>query len=167
MIDRSHRLPLARQAREVGISRGSVYYLPKPVAAADLAVMRRIDELHMEFPFAGSRMLRDLLRQEDIEIGRQHVATLMKKMAMEAIYRRRNTSKPAPGHEIYPYLLRKLPIVLPNQVWGITSVGLRPPCMTPHIGNSRKQPADDPLICRQSLCRPTRPPLFNEICGPF
>ena len=79
--------------------------------------MRRIDELHLEFPFAGSRMLRDLLRQEGIEIGRQHVATLMKKMAIEAIYRRPNTSKPMPGHEIYRCLLRKLPIVQPNQVW--------------------------------------------------
>ena len=82
MIDRSHRLPLARQARELGISRGSVYYLPKPVSAADLAIMRRIDELHLEFPFAGSRMLRDLLRQEGVEIGRQHVGTLMKEMAI-------------------------------------------------------------------------------------
>lgn len=117
MIDRSHSLPLARQARELGISRGSVYYLPRPVPVADLAIMRRIDELHLEFPFAGSRMLRDLLRQEGIEIGRQHVATLMKKMAIEAIYRRPNTSKPMPGHKIYPYLLRKLPIVRPNQVW--------------------------------------------------
>ena len=127
MIDRSHRLPLTRQAGEMGISRGSIYYLPKPVSAADLAIMRRIDELHLEFPFAGSRLgfgrlprslrrlrLRDLLRQEGIEIGRQHVATLMKKMAIEAIYRRPNTSKPAPGHKIYLYLLRKLAIVRPN-----------------------------------------------------
>ena len=117
MIDRSHTLPLVRQARELGISRGSIYYLPRPVSPADLAIMRRIDELHLEFPFAGSRMLRDLLRQEGIEIGRQHVATLMKKMAIEAIYRRPNTSKPAPGHKIYPYLLRKMAIVQPNQVW--------------------------------------------------
>lgn len=117
MIDRSHKLPVKRQAQALGISRGSVYYLPKPVSAADLAIMRRMDELHLEFPFAGSRMLRDLLRQENIEIGRQHVATLMKKMAIEAIYRRPNTSKPAPGHKIYPYLLRKLAIVRPNQVW--------------------------------------------------
>jgi len=117
MIDRKHALPLVRQARELGISRGSVYYLPKPVSAADLAIMRRIDELHLEFPFAGSRMLRDLLRQEGIKIGRLHVATLMKKMAIESIYRRPNTSKPAPGHKIYPYLLRGMPIVRPNQVW--------------------------------------------------
>ena len=117
MIDRSHELPLARQARELGISRGSIYYLPRPVSTADLAIMRRIDELHLEFPFAGSRMLRDLLRQEGVETGRLHVATLMKKMAIASIYRRPNTSKPAPGHKIYPYLLRKLPIVRPNQVW--------------------------------------------------
>ncbi|WP_410483012.1 IS3 family transposase [Sphingobium sp. KCTC 72723] len=117
MIDRSHALPLTRQARELGMSRGSVYYLPKPVSVADLGTMRRIDELHMEFPFAGSRMLRDLLLQEGIKVGRLHVATLMKKMAIEAIYRRPNTSKPAPGHKIYPYLLRKLAIVRPNHVW--------------------------------------------------
>ena len=117
MIDRTYALPLVRQARELGVSRGSVYYLPKPVSPADLAIMRRIDELHMEFPFAGSRMLRDLLRQEDTKIGRLHVATLMKKMAIEAIYRRPNTSKAAPGHKTYPYLLRKLAIVRPNQVW--------------------------------------------------
>ena len=117
MIDRSHSLPVARQARELGISRGSVYCLPRPVSDADLKIMRRIDELHLEVPFAGSRMLRDLLRQEGIEIGRCHVATLMKKMAIEALYRRPNTSKPTPGHKIYPYLLRKLPIVRPNQVW--------------------------------------------------
>jgi len=117
MIDRKHALPLVRQARELGISRGSVYYLPRPVSPADLAIMRRIDELHLEFPFAGSRMLRDLLRQEGTTIGRLHVASLMKKMAIEAIYRRPNTSKPSPGHKIYPYLLRGLLIVRPNQVW--------------------------------------------------
>ena len=82
MIDRSHDLPVARQARELGISRGSVYYLPRSVSETDLTIMRRIDELHLELPFAGSRMLRDLLRQEGIEIGRCHVATLMKKMAI-------------------------------------------------------------------------------------
>ena len=99
MIDRSHELPLTRQARALGISRGSVYYLPRPVSPADLAIMRRIDELHLEFPFAGSRMLRDLLGQEGIKAGRLHVASLMKKMAIEAIYRRPNTSKPAPEHK--------------------------------------------------------------------
>jgi putative transposase len=79
--------------------------------------MRRIDALHMDYPFAGSRMLRDLLAAEGIKVGRLHVSTLMKKMAIEAIYRRSNTSKPARGHKIYPYLLRKLAVTRPNQVW--------------------------------------------------
>ena len=117
MVDRTHALPLTGQARELGISRGSVYYLPKPVSVANLAIMRWIDELHLELPFAGSRMLHDLLPQNGTQIGRLHVATLMKKMAIEAIYRRPNTSKPAPGHKIYPYLLRKPAIVRPDQVW--------------------------------------------------
>jgi putative transposase len=117
MIDRSHALPVKRQAQILKISRGSVYYLPKPVCAADLAMMRRLDELHLDYPFAGSRMLRDLLGAEGIKVGRLHVATMMKKMARTAIYRRPNTSKPAAGHKIYPYLLRKVPIVRPNQVW--------------------------------------------------
>ena len=119
MIDRSHDLPLAGQAKALGISRGSVYYLPRPTSAADLALMRRIDELHLEHPFAGSRMLRDMLKAEGFEIGRRHVATLMKKMGIEALYRRPNTSKPAPGHKIYPYLLRKLAVDRPNQVWAM------------------------------------------------
>ena len=102
MIDRSHTLSLARQAEELGISRSSLYYDPQPVSAADLAIMRRIDELHLEFPFAGSRMLRDLLAAEGFTVGRLHVATLMKRMGIEALYRRPNTSKPTPGHKIFP-----------------------------------------------------------------
>ena len=84
---------------------------------ADLTIMRRLDELHLLYPFAGSRMLRDLLRQKGTAVGRLHVATLMKRMRIEAIYRRPNTSKSAPGHKIYPYLLRKLAVTRPNQVW--------------------------------------------------
>ena len=117
MIDRSHSLPLTRQALDLGISRGSIYYLPRPTSPADLAIMRRIDELHLDFSFAGSGRLRDLLAAEGVKVGRLHVSTLMKKMAIEAIYRRPNTSKPAPGHKIYPYLLRKLAVTRPNQVW--------------------------------------------------
>lgn len=119
MIDRSHALPLTRQAEELGISRGSLYYQPQPVSAADLALMRRMDELHLEFPFAGSRMLRDLLVAEGFTVGRLHVSTLMKRMGIEALYRKPNTSKPASGRQIYPYLLRKLPITRPNQVWAM------------------------------------------------
>lgn len=117
MIDRGHALPLAAQARQLGISRGSIYYLPRPVSDGDLAIMRRIDELHLLYPFAGSRMLRDLLRQEGVEVGRLHVATLMKRMRIEALYRRPNTSKPTPGHKVYPYLLHKLAVTRPNLVW--------------------------------------------------
>ena len=117
MIDRCDGLPVSRQAKALGISRGSVYYLPRPVSAEDLSVMRRIDELHLEFPFAGSRMLQGFLVREGYRIGRRHVATLMKRMGIEALYRRPNTSKPAPGHTIFPYLLRKLAVTRPNQVW--------------------------------------------------
>jgi putative transposase len=119
MIDRNHDLPITRQAKALGISRGSVYYLPRPVSAADLAIMRRMDELHLEFPFAGSRMLRDILNKEEFEIGRCHVATLMRRMGIEALYRRPNTSKPAPGHRVYPYLLRGMTIDRANQVWAM------------------------------------------------
>jgi putative transposase len=119
MIDREHDLPITRQAKALNISRGSVYYLPRPMSAADLAIMRRMDELHLDFPFAGSRMLRDLLAAEGLRIGRLHVATLMKRMGIEALYRKPNTSKPAPGHKIYPYLLRNLPITRANQVWAM------------------------------------------------
>jgi putative transposase len=119
MIDRSHALSLAQQVEELRISRGSFHYQPRPVSAANLAIMRRMDELHLEFPFAGSRMLRDLLVTEGLMVGRLHVSTLMKRMGIEALYRKPNTSKPAPGHQIYPYLLRKLPITRPNQVWAM------------------------------------------------
>jgi putative transposase len=119
MIDRNHRLALTKQSALLGISRGSVYYEPAPVPDADLALMRRLDELHLEFPFAGSRMLRGLLAIEGSKIGRRHVSTLMRRMGIEAIYRRPNTSKPAPGHRIYPYLLRGLMIDYPNHVWAI------------------------------------------------
>jgi putative transposase len=119
MIDRSHDLPLTRQAEVLGLSRSSLYYQPRPVSPADLAIMRRIDELHLDYPFAGSRMLRDLLRGEGVEIGRGHVITLMKRMGIEAIYRRPNTSKAAPGNKIYPYLLRGLTVDRPNQVWAM------------------------------------------------
>lgn len=119
MIDRNHGLTVSRQARELGIRRGSVYYLPRPVSPDDLALMRRIDELHLDYPFAGARMLRDLLAGEGIRVGRLHVSTLMKRMGIEAIYRKPNTSKPAPGHKVYPYLLRRLAVSRPNQVWAM------------------------------------------------
>jgi putative transposase len=119
MIDREHALSISRQAKALGVSRGSVYYSPRPVSKAKLALMRRIDELHLDYPFAGSRMLQALLLGEGHQVGRLHVRSLMKRMGIEAIYRRPNTSKPAPGHKIYPYLLRKLAVTRPNQVWAM------------------------------------------------
>jgi putative transposase len=119
MIDRKHNLPITRQAEVLRISRGSVYYLPRPVSAADLEVMRRLDQLHLEYPFAGSRMLRGLLAAEGSKFGRRHVKTLMRRMGIEALFRRPRTTKPEPGHKIYPYLLRGMEITRPNQVWAM------------------------------------------------
>ena len=119
MIDRNHPLPINRQAKAVGISRGSVYSLPRPVSDYDQELMRRIDHLHLDLPFAGSRMLRDLLRQEGYRVGRKHVATLMKRMGIEALYRKPRTTKLGAGHKIYPYLRRNLSIDRPNQVWAM------------------------------------------------
>ena len=119
MIDRDHQLSVTRQADIVGIARSTVYYLPRPVPAVDLALMREIDKLHTEFPFAGSRMLRRLLAFNGSKIGRRHVKTLMQRMGIEALYRRPRTTKPEPGHKIYPYLLRGLAVTKPNQVWAM------------------------------------------------
>jgi putative transposase len=117
MIDRSHELPLSRQAVLLRLSRSSLYYEPQRVPEAELAIMRRIDVLHLDYPFAGSRMLRDLLRGEGVDIGREMVRTMMRRMGVEALYRRPNTSKPCPRHKIYPYLLRGLAVERANQVW--------------------------------------------------
>src|SRR5512145_639967 len=127
MIDRDHALSVSKQAEVVGIARSTVYYLPRPVPASDLDLMRRIDKLHTEFPFAGARMLRRLLAANGSKVGRRHVKTLMRKMGIEALYRRPRTTKPEPGHKIYPYLLRGLEVTRPNQVWAmdITYVPMR------------------------------------------
>jgi putative transposase len=119
MIDRGHALSITRQAEAVGIARSTVYYLARSVSAEDLALMKQIDLLHMEFPFAGARMLRLLLAAKGSKVGRRHVKTLMQRMGIEALYRRPRTTKPEPGHKIYPYLLRGLEIVRPNQVWAM------------------------------------------------
>ncbi len=116
MIDRRSELSVTRQGKLLGIGRGSVFYRPRPVSEADLKLMDRIDRLHLELPFAGSWMLQRLLRQEGFEVRRLHVATLMKRMGIDALYRRSSTSKSAPGHKIYPYLLRGLVIDRPNRL---------------------------------------------------
>jgi len=117
MIDRKHKLSVTRQWRILNLSRSSVYYRARPVSLADLALMRRIDELHLEYPFAGARMLRDLLRREGQKVGRRHVSTLMRRMQIHALYCKPTTSKRHPAHAVYPYLLKGLRIERPNQVW--------------------------------------------------
>ena len=127
MMDPSHDLSITRQAELVGISRASVYYAPRPLPEADLKLMRRIDELHLEYPFAGARMLRDLLNQGGFAVGRKHVGTLMRRMGIEALYRKPKTSRRDLKHAVYPYLLRNLSIERPNQVWAmdITYIPMR------------------------------------------
>jgi putative transposase len=119
MIDRTHPLPIVRQAEALGIARSTVYAMPGPVTARDLQLMQRIDRLHLELPFAGARMLRDLLALEGIQVGRKHVRTLMKRMGIEALYRKPRTTRKHPQHPVYPYLLRSLKIDRPNQVWAM------------------------------------------------
>ena len=118
-MDRAHRLSVSRQAKLLEISRGRVYYQRRPSSPADLTLMRRMDALHVEYPFAGRRRLVDRLRQKGQRVGRLPVATLMKRMGIVALYRRPTTSHPTPGHQIYPYLLRKLAVTRPNQVWAM------------------------------------------------
>jgi len=119
MITRQHPLPVTRQCQLLALPRASAYYTPQPVPAADLALMRQVDELHLEYPFAGSRMLRDLLRLHGVVIGRKHVATLMRRMGIAALYRHPRTTRPHPGHQVFPYLLRDQVITFPNQVWAM------------------------------------------------
>ena len=119
MIDRNHPLSVTRQAELVDISRGAVYYLPRSISATDLALMRRIDELHLEHPFMGARMLRRMLAQDGVHVGRRHIGTLMRRMGIAALAPQPGTSKAHPGHKKYPYLLRNLAISRANQVWAL------------------------------------------------
>jgi putative transposase len=119
MIDPAHKLAVTKQAQLLELSRSSVYYRPEPTTDSDLALMRHIDELHLDHPFAGSRMLRDILRQEGHRIGRKHVATLMRTMGIEALHRRQNASKRHAAHRIYPSLIRSVAIERPNHVWAM------------------------------------------------
>jgi putative transposase len=117
MIDRDSKLSLVQQCRIVEISRTSMYYEPKPVSSRDIELMRLIDEIHLRHPFYGSRRIRDELNGSGHEVGRGHVATLMRKMGIEALYRKPRLSEPHPGHKVYPYLLRGMEISIANQVW--------------------------------------------------
>ena len=127
MIDRTHKLPVIRQCEILELARSTAYYTPKPTSPEDLALMRRMDELHLDYPFAGSRMLRNLLRNEGRPIGRKRVRRLMRQMGIEALYRKPNTSRRHAAHPIYPYLLRHLSIERSNHVWAtdITYIPMR------------------------------------------
>ncbi len=127
MISPAHALPIRRQCQLVALPRSSASYTPPPVSSEDLALMRELDALHLEYPFAGSRLLRDLLRLRGVVVGRKHVATLMRRMGIEALYRHPRTTRPHPGHQVFPYLLRDLTITVPNQVWAmdLTYIPLR------------------------------------------
>jgi putative transposase len=117
MINRKHELPVVRQCQLLDLARSTAYYQPVPVSEADSLLMRRIDELHLKWPFLGARRLRDLLKTEGFEVGRKHVATLMRKLGIATLYRKRRTSTPGAAHRVYPYLLSGLAIEQPNQVW--------------------------------------------------
>jgi len=117
MIDREHPLPLTRQSQILELSRSSLYYEAVPVSNRDLELMRLIEEIHLKYPFMGSRSIRDQLQDKGHQVGRQHVSTLMKKMGIAAMYRKPKTSKPHPAHKVYPYLLRGLEITRANHVW--------------------------------------------------
>jgi len=108
---------IIRQCELLGLCRSSLYYRPQPVSSADLALMRRIDELHLAHPFLGARKLARMLTRAGVAVGRRHVGSLMRLMGIEAIYRKKRTSLPGTGHQVYPYLLGNLAIERPNQVW--------------------------------------------------
>jgi putative transposase len=117
MIERTHDLPVVRQCQILSLARSTAYYRPQETSEADLVLMRRIDEPYLDHPFAGSRMLRDMLKREGHQTGRKHVATLMKKMGIEALYKKPNTSRRHPAHPVYPYLLRNIEVTCPNHVF--------------------------------------------------
>ncbi len=117
MVDRDHELPVTQQCRLLSLNRSTVYYQPKPASDEDLKLMRRIDEMHLERPFYGSRRIRDWLQAENHDINRKRVQRLMRQMDIAALYPKKGTSRPGKGHKIYPYLLKGLKIDRPNQVW--------------------------------------------------
>jgi putative transposase len=117
MIERDHELPLSQQCQVLEISRSSQYYRPVAVSQTDLALMRAIDELHLAYPFYGSRRMRNALGDQGFKVGRRHVQTLMDKMGIEALYPKPRLSEPHPGHKVWPYLLREVAVTRPNQVW--------------------------------------------------
>jgi len=125
MIDRSHPLSVKRQAELLNISRGAVYYLPKPTSQRDLVLMNAIDRLHLDFPFMGSSQLRSALRRQGHDAGRLRIRSLMRKMGISALAPQPGTSQRNAQHKVFPYLLRKLAIKRSNQVWALDTTYIR------------------------------------------
>lgn len=120
MVDRASPLPITRQCEMLDLSRSSVYCRLKPIPEEELALMRRIDEIHLKVPFFGNRKIRDRLQREGYPVSRKKVQRLMRLIGIHALYpKKRRTSLPKKGHKIYPYLLRDLAVVRPNQVWAV------------------------------------------------
>ena len=117
MIDREHPLPITKQCHILQLSRSGVYYTPAPVSDADKKLMRLIDGIHLEEPCLGSRGMKSALKMRGYKTGRIHVRTLMRRMGIEALYKKPRLSKPHPEHKVYPYLLRGLDITEANAVW--------------------------------------------------
>ena len=118
MIDRTHTLlSVVAQCQLLALPRSSFYYRPTPLPEEDLKLMRRLDELHLAHPFAGSRMLRLFLQREGFQVGRRRVVRLMRQAGLEALYRKPGTTHKDPGHTVYPYLLRDLTVSRSNQAW--------------------------------------------------
>ena len=112
-----HPLSVARQCRLLAVPRSSFYYRPAPAPAEDLDLMRRIDAIHLAYPFLGSRRVQDELGREGLRVNRKRIQRLMRTMGIAALYPKPRTSTPAPGHRVYPYLLRDVAVTRPNQVW--------------------------------------------------
>jgi putative transposase len=125
MIDRTHKLSVSRQAELLNISRGTVYYLPKPTTPQDLALMNAIDKLHLDFPFMGARQLRRELLKQGYTVGRLHIRSLMRKMDISALAPQPGSSQRNRRHKVFPYLLRKLVINRSNQVWALDTTYIR------------------------------------------
>ena len=127
MIVPNHKLPIKQQCQILQLARSTAYYQPEPISPEDLALMRRIDELHLKFPFAGARMLSRILNREGLAVGRRRGTTLMKLMNIHALYRKPNTSRRHAKHPVYPYLLRTLSVTQSNHVWAadITYIPMR------------------------------------------
>ena len=117
MIDKTHQLSVRQQSQLIQINRSTLYYKPKEISSTDLSLMRLIDEIHLDYPFMGSRMIRDMLQRQGHQIGRRKVRRLMRLMGIHALYPKPNTSKPNLAHRIFPYLLKNMVIDHSNQVW--------------------------------------------------